>query len=299
MNPIKTDNRRISDEGRYIGLDIGGSKITAAVAGKDLRILRRLREQTPVGLSEGLALIKQMVHELTPSGLCRAIGAAIGGPLDWEKGIVSPLHQPQWRNVPLKELMEEEFQCPFFVDVDTNVAVLGEYYVGQETASRLLYLTISTGMGGGFLIDGQLYRGAGGAHPEVGHQSVHFQCAYPERVVCECGARDCLEALVSGTGIQRIYGKKAEFLSDSEWQEVGYNLGQGLRNLAAVYTPDVIVLGGGVALGAGERLLTPARKVLEHSLNIVPIPEIRLDRLGADTPLLGALAMAMGSESSK
>jgi predicted NBD/HSP70 family sugar kinase len=277
----------------YIGLDIGGSKILAASANRKGEIIERLRAETPPGLQDGLNLLTQLVSQLGQGNQIVSIGAAIGGPLDWETGQVSPLHQPEWRNVPLKSILEKKFGCPFRVDVDTNVAALGEYKFGNISASRLLYLTVSTGMGGGFLIDGKLYRGAGGYHQEVGHQSINYRCSRPERIQCECGVPDCLEALVSGNAIRRIYQKPAEQLTAAEWEEVGYNLGQGLRNLAAVYAPDVIVLGGGVAIGGGEKLLKPAIRVMKKHLKIIPHPEVRLSVLGYDSALMGAIALAL------
>jgi len=276
----------------YIGLDIGGTKLMAAASDNNGNILRRTLESTPLELEEGLAALNRMINDVADGQSITGMGAAIGGPLDWKNGVVSPLHQPQWRRVPLKAMMEKEWGCPFFVDIDTNVAALGEYRLGGESAQRFLYITLSTGMGGGFLIDGQVYRGMNGAHPEVAHQSVHYQCSNPDGVSCECGAPDCLEALVSGNGIRRIYHKPAENLSDREWEEVAYNLGQGLRNIAAICVPDVIVLGGSVAIGGGEKLLSRARNIMESNLKIVPAPEIRLSRLGHDTALLGALVIA-------
>jgi glucokinase len=276
-----------------IGLDIGGTKFLVAAADARGRILDRVQEPTPLDLGAGLDALHQMIAEVARGRPVTAIGAAIGGPLDWERGIVSPLHQPQWRDVPLKVLMEARWQCPFYVDVDTNVAALGEYHFGGERAPRLLYLTLSTGMGGGFLIEGRIYRGMDGGHPEVAHQAVNFRCRAPEAVACECGAPDCLEALVSGNAIRRIYGKLAEALDEAEWDEVAYNLGQGLRNLAAIYLPDVIVLGGGVAVGGGEKLLAAATSVMTERLHIVAPPAVRLSRLGYDTALMGAIAIAM------
>jgi predicted NBD/HSP70 family sugar kinase len=277
----------------YIGLDIGGTKFMAASADGEGELIRRARADTPLGLDEGLDLLQQLVTDVSDGAPIRTIGAAIGGPLDWRRGVVSPLHQPAWRNVPLKVIMEDAFGCPFYVDVDTNVAALGEYRAWQEPPSRLLYITLSTGMGGGFVIDGRIYRGMGEGHPEIGHQSVNFKCSYPEGVACECGLPDCLEALVSGNGIRRIYGKPAERLEDGEWEEVAYNLGQGLRNLATIYLPDVIVLGGGVAIGGGKRLISGARRVMEDHLRLVDVPEVRLSRLGYDTALRGAVVVAM------
>jgi len=276
-----------------VGLDIGGTKIMVAAADREGNILQRARTATSTSLKEDLANINNMIAEVTEGDQIIGMGAAIGGPLDWEQGIVSPLHQPAWRNVPLKEKMELQWGCPFYVDVDTNVAAVGEYRWGGISASRFLYLTLSTGMGGGFLVDGKIYRGGDGAHPEVGHQSIHFRCSNPSAVQCECSATDCLEALVSGNGIQRVYGKAAEKLNAEEWDEVAYNLGQGLRNMAALYAPDLIRIGGGVAVGGGENFIRTAKGVMEDLLKLVPTPEVELSHLGYDTALRGAIAMAL------
>jgi predicted NBD/HSP70 family sugar kinase len=279
----------------YIGLDIGGTKLMATAADAAGQLLERVRASTPLELDAGLARLEAMIAELAKGQPIAAIGAAIGGPLDPQRGIVSPLHQPEWRDVPLKAIMERRWDCHFFVDVDTNVAALGEYALGGAPVARLLYLTLSTGMGGGFVVDGQIYRGAQGGHPEVGHQSINFRCAHPERVACECGAPDCLEALISGNAIRRIYGVPAEQLPIEAWAEVAYNLGQGLRNLATIYLPDTIALGGGVAIGGGEMLLEQARQVMASHLRLVPAPVLRLSRLGYDTALLGAVELARRS----
>jgi glucokinase len=281
----------------FIGLDIGGTKIMVAAADHEGNILRRARTATSTSLEADLANINNMIAEVAAEEEIMGIGAAIGGPLDWEQGIVSPLHQPAWRNVPLKAMMESKWGCPFHVDVDTNVAAVGEYRWGGFSARRFLYLTLSTGMGGGFLIDGEIYRGQDGAHPEAGHQSIHFRSSNPLAVQCECGAPDCLEALVSGNGIRRIYGKSAEMLNTKEWEELAYNLGQGLRNLAVLYAPDVISIGGGVALGGGETFIHTASRVMEEHLKLVPAPQVGLSRLGYDTALRGAIAMALPEDN--
>jgi predicted NBD/HSP70 family sugar kinase len=276
-----------------IGLDIGGTKIMVAAADREGNILRRTRMTTSISLEEDLKNINNMIAEVTGADMIMGMGAAIGGPLDWEQGIVSPLHQPAWRNIPLKAIMESKWGCLFHVDVDTNVAAVGEYRWAGVSAKRFLYLTLSTGMGGGFLVDGKIYRGQNGAHPEVGHQSVHYRSVNPSAVHCECGVPDCLEALVSGNGIRRIYGKAAEALSPEEWEEVAYNLGQGLRNMTALYAPDVISIGGGVAVGGGEDFIRTARQVMEKHLRLVPPPHVGLSRLGYDTALRGAIALAL------
>jgi len=276
----------------YVGLDIGGTKLLAAAGDGCGQVGPVVRAATPAGLDEGLAKLHELVEQVAGGARLDGIGAAIGGPLDWRTGVVSPLHQPAWRNVPLRQIMQERHGCAFHVDVDTNVAAVGEHQRFGGGARRFLYLTLSTGMGGGFLVDGKIYRGAGGAHPEVGHQAVPFRCRHPERVECECGRADCLEGLVCGNAIRRIYGVAAEELDEAAWDEVAWNLGQGLRNLATIYAPEVIVLGGGIAHGRGERLLGPARRVMQEHLSLVPAPEVRLSGHGYETALYGALVIA-------
>ena len=264
----------------------------AAASDAEGKILQRVKAVTPPGLDDGLELLRSMTVEVAAGEQIAAIGAAIGGPLDWRRGIVSQLHQSGWRDVPLKSIMEHAFKCPFIVDVDTNVAAFGEYQSYESPPSRMLYITLSTGMGGGLIVDGRIYRGMGDEHPEIGHQSIHYRCSHPEKVICECGAPDCLEAMVSGNGIRRVYGKRAQDLTPVEWDEVAFNLGQGFRNLATIYLPDEIILGGGVALGGGQYLVKAAIEVMQTHLRLVPAPKVRLSSLGYDTVLVGALWIA-------
>jgi predicted NBD/HSP70 family sugar kinase len=276
----------------FVGLDIGGTKLIAASADKNGRIIKRERAATPLPLDKGLALLFEMIDAVTEGAPIAGMGAAAGGPLNWKTGVVSPLHQPEWQEVPLKEIMEARYHCRFSVDVDTNVAALAEYHHGEEKASKLLYLTVSTGMGGGFVVDGEIYRGMKGEHPEVGHQSVPYRVAADRVVACSCGSNGCLEALVSGSGIRRLYRKPPEELTGDEWEEVAWNLGQGLRNLAVIYLPDVIVLGGGVAFGARDTLLMPAIKIMRENLKIVAHPKVQLSELGEHNVLAGAILLA-------
>lgn len=277
---------------RFIGLDIGGTKFMAAAADESGRIIHQIKVDNTGSLENDLELLDRLTESLAGGESIAGIGAAIGGPLDWKTGVVSPLHQPAWRNVPLKQRMEEKYQCRFVVDVDTNVAVLGEYATVEKNFARFLYITLSTGMGGGLLLDGKVYRGMNGSHPEIAHQSIPYRCSNPSGLYCECGIGDCLEALVSGNAIRRLYGKPAQNLTGTEWNEVAYNLGQGLRNLAVIYTPDIISIGGGVAVGGGDSFIRAAECVMKDHIRLTPIPEVYLSKLGYDTALIGALWIA-------
>ena len=283
----------VMENGVYIALDMGGTKLLAAAVDSDRTILARERASTPRSLDEGLSLLKQMVRSVAGGSAIHAIGVSAGGPLDHERGVLSSLHFPEWRDVPFKEIMETEFGSPLRVEVDTNAAVLAEYHFGGHRCDRLLYVTLSTGVGGGLMIDGQLYRGQNGSHPEVGHHAAPYRLPIPGPVICPCGATDCLEAVISGNAVRKIYGRPAEELRSEEWDEVSYNLGQGLRNLAAIYAPELIVLGGGMALGGGARLLEVASAVVRDNLKIVPQPRIEFSKLGYDTALWGGVALAM------
>lgn len=276
----------------YISLDIGGTKIMVAAFSDAHTIIARKRADTPRSLNEGLELLKNLTREVSAGARITAIGASAGGPLDYKTGIVSPLHMPEWRGVPLKQIFEDEFHVPFAVDVDTNTAALAEYTYGGQKVDRLLYITISTGMGGGFVVDGELYRGTNGSHPEIAHQAIPYKLPITGPIHCPCGAVGCLEAIASGTAIQRHYGKPASELTSEEWTQVGYNVGQGLRNAAALYAPSVIALGGGVSVGGGAHFIGAIEQTLLDNLKIVPVPTIAVSRLGYDSALWGGLAMA-------
>lgn len=281
----------------YIGIDIGGTKLIVASAREDGTILKRERASTPLDFTEGLGLLDRMIATVAEDSPIAGIGAGAGGPLDWETGIVSPLHQPEWRDVPLKKIMENKWGCPFHVDVDTNLAALAEYDDLEEKVSRLLYVTLSTGMGGGLILDGHIYRGMNGAHPEIGHQTVSYRSPGMKPVICPCGAEGCLEALISGNGIRRLYGKLPEELGAEEWGEVAWNLGQGLRNLAAICLPDVIVLGGGISFGAQDKWLEAAVRVMRENVKIVPTPKVRISQLGPENVLKGTILLIKNAAS--
>jgi predicted NBD/HSP70 family sugar kinase len=273
---------------RYIGIDLGGTKIQVAAADAQGAIIARTRSATPESLAEGLALLQTMIAEVAAGAPIAGVGVAIGGPIHALSGVVSPLHQAQWRDVPLGELLATWTGAPWRIEVDTDAAAMAEYCAGGHKVSRLLYITVSTGVGGGFVIDGAIQRGAGGAHPEFGHQVV----TTADPVVCGCGATGCLESLVSGRALERRHGRPAAELTDAEFAAAGKLLGLGLRNAATLLSPDLIALGGGVVVGGGERLLAAARAEVAQGVRLVPAPRIVVSALGYDTALRGSLVLA-------
>ncbi len=274
----------------HIGLDFGGTKTIVASADKNGNIIESIRNPTPQNLEEGINLFKKMIHKVSSNQKINAIGCATGGPLDWKNGTVSFHHMSDWHNVPLKDIMENEFGCPFYVDNDCNVAALGELRFGEgKNYNDFIYITISTGIGAGIIKDKKIFRGLDGEHPELGHQYVDSK----RSVICICGAINCLESLASGSAIEKLYGKKAETLTDEEWNEVGEIVGQGLRNIITMHAPEAIFLGGGVSLGAREKLLNPAMQVVKENVKLVKLPVIKFSSLGYETALKGAIALAI------
>ncbi len=282
--------------GIYVGIDLGGTKTMIASADERGKIINKIEFRTPIKLDEGLKLVKDGVKEVAGNEKILGIGCSAGGPLNYKTGVISPLHQPEWRSIPLKEIIEKEFSCKFYVDVDTNIAALGEMVFGEgKKYNNFIYITISTGFGAGIVIDKKIYRGLGDEHPELGHQEIKWSINHiKEDVICKCGAKNCLESLVSGSAIKKLYGKCAEELTEKEWREVGQNLGRGLRNIIVMYAPDAILLGGGVSIKAGDKILKPAISFVKDNVKIVgKLPVIKTTSLGYDAALIGSIATAI------
>lgn len=275
--------------GMLLALDVGGTKTVAWACGQDGRTSPPLRLATPEDPDAGIAMLRQLGSRLAAGRHIAGIGVSIGGPIDRRAGTVSPLHQPAWRGLPLAAILSEALLAPVEVEVDTDGAALAESLWGGHGLNPLLYLTVSTGIGGGVVAGGAIQRGVDGAHPEVGH--VLVPTGLPP-AACACGSADCLEALVSGRALERRHAKPCASLDDAAWRQAGTWLGCGLASIVTCLAPAVVVVGGGVAVGAGSRLLAPAAAELDRRLRLVPRPPLRLAALGYASAPAGALALA-------
>jgi glucokinase len=267
----------------------------------------------------------QLIHELVDEVGQRpqAVGVSFGGPVDAAAGLVRhSTHVPGWEQVPLVDRLQTEFEASAAVDNDGKVAALGEFRYGAgRGCQHLLYVTVSTGIGGGWILDGQLFGGTDGMAGEIGHTLVQ-----PNGLPCVCGRRGCLEAEASGLGITNrakayIDGNQgqAEFLlkmvgGDAEkitaklvseaaaggdrlsqkiLADSAERLGLGLSNAMNLINPDRVILGGGVTK-SGQRWWQIVRRVARANT----LPETRVDvvpaALGDDAPLWGAVALAEG-----
>ncbi|MEI1376978.1 ROK family protein [Nostoc sp. UHCC 0926] len=181
-----------------LALDFGGTKLAAALVNigsrKWLRYERRLSPAN-ANASTDLEIMRSLIYSLLEDTKPAAIGVSFGGPVDASTGTVRLSHHVAgWQNIPLKGLLEEEFGVPVGVDNDANVAALGEHRFGAgQGYDSLFYITVSTGVGGGWILNGQPWRGTGGMAGEIGHMVVD-----PTGPVCLCGKRGCVERLASG-----------------------------------------------------------------------------------------------------
>ncbi len=270
--------------GATIGVDIGGTRIRVGRRDGDGGFVAE-RTLTPPDATDGARAIVAMARAIATEGIAR-VGISAAGPLDFARGITNPLNLPGWHGFPLVGELARQLDARVFMDNDANCAALAEWREGAgRGAATLVYYTISTGVGSGVIIDGQVHHGS--HDTEGGHQIV-----WPDGPACPCGSRGCLEAIISGTGLRARFGKPAEELDDPAiWEEVAKYMAIGIANTAALLCPEIVVIGGGV-IARGEQLFGPLRRYAAEFTRLVPVPTIVPAGLGQDSGLIGALVLA-------
>lgn len=292
-------------------VDIGGTKIAVGVVDDSGKVLSRMEAPTdPNRYSDALELIAHMLRKTAQKSGVELTGIGIGstGPVDpmlGEFGDVDFL--PGWRGKsPVKDLAQM-FNLRVALENDGDAAALAEASWGAgRNRKRLIYITVGTGIGGGIVLDGQLYRGVDGAHPEVGHQVLD-----PAGPACSCGFRGCWESLAAGPAMAAWFANHApatypnrdgitakqicelalqgDLVALQVVERESYYLGLGLANLINLFTPDAIVLSGSVMKSA-DLFLERIRAVIRGGCRFVPAAktELTLASLGDDTNLIGA-----------
>ena len=308
-----------------IGVDIGGTKILM-VAGTDKgKILARHKiptQRTRAGAREFLSQLKTFVNRLdVPKSRIAGVGIAAPGAVDPGPGIVprSP-HMGGWKGFAIVREVRRALGLPAVIGNDANAAALGEKYFGGGRKCRdFIYMTVSTGIGGGLIVNGQLVTGASYVGGEVGHMKI-----VPEGDPCKCGQAGCLEAYASGTGMaayaerqleKRVKSRAAEYIPEGEhltakilghvakkrdrlaietYKRGGYYLGIGIANLLNILNPERVILGGGVLKSAPPDFFQAMRKSCKANAWPEAYRGVRLVRSKLNDAVggLGALALA-------
>lgn len=316
----------VADAVPAIGLDIGGTKIVAALVDRDGAILVERRVETPVDGERRTAELIALVD-----GLCKehdlhttTVGVGAAGLVDLD-GVVRYAPNLDWRDYPLRRLLESELGLPVRVENDAAAAAWGEYVVGagRDAAGGALMLTVGTGVGGGLVTEGRLARGAHGLAAEFGH--IIIAEGGPR---CPCGNRGCLEALSSGTAIGRaareavaartlpegsvlydvddlsgtdvtVAAQAGDAGAHAVLTEAGRWLGVGIASLVNSLDPEVVIVGGGV-IDAGALLLEPATEAYHERLvarEHRSVPPVVAASLGDHAGVIGAALLGAGARS--
>ena len=303
-------------------MDLGGTKMLLGVLDPDSKVLWESREAS-TGQTED-ELVELLIREIGEAHAARkgvaGVGLGIPATINHDKGLaVSAVNLPL-EDVPIRDLVRERTGLPAFVDNDATVAALAEHLYGAARgAENAVMLTIGTGIGGGLILGGEVYRGSTGAGAELGHTVIEA-----DGPPCQgnCPGRGCIETLASGTALGREGRAAAEREPDSAlgamlaegetvdgkavteaalggdataravFDLIGSRLGVALTSFANIFEPEVFVIGGGV-IAAGDLLLEPARRVLaERALPPMKRIPVVAAELGADAGMIGAAAMA-------
>lgn len=278
---------------KTLAIDIGGTKFTVA-AFDETRMVRReshttLREGGREWLLKQLAPILRIWHSDLAFDRC---GISFGGPVHWQTQMVATsTHVGGWRDFNLPDWVRGIIgDLPVRMDNDANAGVLGEYVFGAGNGcSPLFYMTLSTGIGGGILIDGKVLRGADSWAGEIGHLNVR-----PDGPGCLCGSHGCLERMCCGLWLERDRGASAkELMRNPDFvRQYVIDLARGLKAAIMLLNPARILIGGGIAK-AGDALFVPLREELK--LQMPPWSRARADvqpaALGDDSVLYGALEL--------
>lgn len=276
----------------YLLFDIGATKMRFALS-SDGRTIGEVRiVQTPQNFSQGLSVFQNTVEDLRHGEKITAIAGGIAGPLDAGKTmLINAPNMPDWAGKPLKKSLETAFDTPrVFLENDAALVGLGEALKGSGKDHRIVaYITVSTGVGGSRIVNGQVDANALGFEP--GHQIIQS-----DGITCPgCGGKGHLEAYVGGRGIEVTYGKKPyEIKEPAIWDAVARWLAIGLANVSVLWSPNCIVLGGSVMESLSLDML---RSYLAQTLTIFSTPpQVVRATLGEQGGIVGALALIKQNE---
>jgi glucokinase len=279
-----------------LAVDVGGTKVAVATVDAGGAVLRRAESTTPFTddaerLFSVVADLVAAVSAVDDDHDVVAVGVGCGGPMTRDGDFVSPLNIPAWRGFPLRARMRALTKLPVWVDNDAKALALGEGWTGAAAGERnYIGMVVSTGIGGGVVLDGRLLEGAGGNAGHIGHVIVE-----PGGRVCGCGARGCVEAEASGTAIAQITGRPPAEAKLEVRERTGTLVGRAIASVANLLDVPLAVVSGSVALGFGEPFFTAAQQEIDASCRLEFSRGTRVvpGSLGRDGPLVGAARVAL------
>ncbi len=283
-----------------LAVDIGGTKMAAAVVDGSGRILTEAQAPTPrsTDADEVFAALVTVVDDVRDA--CDAVpdtcGVGCGGPMTEGGEMVSPLNIGAWRHFPLRQRLQDEVGLPVTVDNDAKALALGEGWLGAASGvDDFVAMVVSTGVGGGIVTDGRLLDGAAGNAGHIGHVVVE-----PDGRPCVCGGRGCLEAEASGLAIEAVTGRPAAEADDEVRRRTGTLVGRAVADVANLLDLQLAVVAGSVALGFGAVFFDAAQREVEDRARLDFSRHTRIvpGGLGAHGPLIGAAAVGRRSWSA-
>jgi len=273
----------------YIGIDIGGTHIRAAL-GEQGKIEKRLDFPTRE-FQTSIQEIKEAVENLSAGQSIRRIGIGVPGPMNFRTGrLLGPPHLIGWNNVEIADVFAKLLKTGVVIGHDASVAAFGEYHYGAgKFKNPLLYYTVSTGIGVGLIVDGKMYKGL--YNPEAGHQILGR-----EGRLCLCQQQGDLETYSSGEGLRILTGLDPVKLEETKlWEEALEWLSIGLANSILHYSPEIVVIGGGMTRHK-NLFFPPLEKFLKKHLHQIPAVPIVPSGLGQESGLIGAITLAESSD---
>ena len=276
---------------RALAVDIGGTKLATGLVDPDGELVARQAAPTPSTDDPEAVyeVLEGLVEATLAQGEAEVCGVGSGGPMRSFNELVSPLNIRAWRDFPLRRRLADTTGLPVHVDNDAKALALAEGWRGAARGHRdFLAMVVSTGVGGGIVLDGRLLDGADGNAGHIGHM-----IAVPGGRRCPCGAQGCLEAETSGSSIAAITGRPAKEADEAMRVRTGELVGRVVGSVANLLDLPLALVGGSVALGFGEVFFAAAQAEIERVCRIAHARETRIRPvgLGDEGPLVGAAAV--------
>jgi glucokinase len=275
---------------RVLAVDVGGTKLAVGLVDGRGEVDWSARVATPNGAAEEIwTALEDLINQVPAVPAVQACGVGCGGPMGPGGESVSPLNIPGWRDYPLRAKVAELTGLPTWVDNDAKALALADGWVGAAVGERnYLSMVVSTGVGGGIVLDGRLLGGQAGNAGHIGHVIVE-----PEGHRCGCGAIGCLEAEASGTAIAAITGRAPAEAGPDVVRRTGRLVGRAVASVANLLDLQLACAAGSVALGFGEPFFAAAQEELSARARLSFSSSCRIvpSRLGPSGPLIGAAAV--------